>query len=1118
MSGGRSHRCFGFLLLVLLLTSLRGNQHDSTIFSSDSSLYMGLRLDTKSYHRANSGYARSQRDIKVPPSLQLQNGLFVVRAGLTALSLIILAGDVSLNPGPVLTGVDTGNLSFSSSVDDFSSADSETDFEDVSTASLSSDDEHCDPYPFFDLGLGNKGLRFGTWNINRLTSSKFDQIKLFLLGKDNRPQIDILTLNETFLKPNVPDSLFSVPGFSIYRRDRNGRTGGGVLIYVNNALNHRRRTDLEDSELEVIWLDVCPFKSKRSLLFAGVYRPPSYSQEMDQKLERNIESAYFLNKELIMTGDFNVNFIENQKFKKHRLIRSILSMNFKQLVESTTRPISNSCLDHVYSNRPERIRNTITYNSGLSDHIPVLCIRLYKNISSNCVSTPCTITYRDMKRFNEKEFSTTLKETPWDTAFVFDDLDDVLNSWESLFNIALDTNCPWRQKRVAKDKQAQWMTKAVIKQLEKRDTLLKKARRSKNEHDWSNYRSARNQATNMIKSAKSKFYKGCFENSKDNPRKIWKTIKSLMGSSAKNVLHGCNATVDDFNRHFTSIADRLRELLPKVPLDISKLSNFVQSRKDPDVQFSIPPVKTSFTVDNLRNLNSNKAIGVDKISAKMLKIAAPIIGSSVTKLMNMSLESAVFPHRWKLAKVTPLFKSGERDNLSNYRPISVLPVLSKLLERHVHTQFYDYLSHNNLLYIRQSGFRKNHGTDTALIKIIDQLLLNLDKNCVNGLILIDYCKAFDMVDHKILMTKLNAYGLSQNSKTWFESYLSGRQQYVTLNGLDSDLMQINHGIPQGSLLGPLMFIVYINDLPFYIQSTDVSVDLYADDTSISYSSDVNNMVKMQNTLTSTLNDIETWATANKLPLNESKTKVMLITGKRLNAKLSPEEKQLKIVTSNNEMLEQVDSSRLLGLELDSELTFETHVNYLSKKISQRTGILNKIKSCLPLDQRLLFYNSLIKPIMNYASVVWHTCSKDSMQRILRLQKRAARIVLDAEPRSSSVRLFNKLRWLPFYNEAKIAKCSIMYKRTQRTVPEYLIDSLVMNSDVHSRNTRYAKCNFSCPKYNRITEGGRSFTVSAVQLWNNLPVEIKSKPSLKSFKSALRDYYFKEQLTLAHFYP
>ena len=223
----------------------------------------------------------------------------------------------------------------------------------------------------------------------------------------------------------------------------------------------------------------------------------------------------------------------------------------------------------------------------------------------------------------------------------------------------------------------------------------------------------------------------------------------------------------------------MREHLPLVPLDNSKLENFVSLRKTQDKNFSIPPVKVEFVLENLASLQSNKTMGVDKISARTLKIAAPVIAPSVVKLLNFSLQSTLYPQRWKTAKVTPIHKSGDHDDVGNYRPVSVLPTLSKILEGHVHKSLYGYLIENNLSYSQQSGFRRYYSTETALIRIVDQLLLNLDKNRVSGLIMIDYCKAFDMVDHELLLMKLKTYGISETSYKWFESYLQGRQHFVS---------------------------------------------------------------------------------------------------------------------------------------------------------------------------------------------------------------------------------------------------------------------------------------------------------------------------------------------------
>ena len=389
-----------------------------------------------------------------------------------------------------------------------------------------------------------------------------------------------------------------------------------------------------------------------------------------------------------------------------------------------------------------------------------------------------------------------------------------------------------------------------------------------------------------------------------------------------------------FNVHFSTIADKLRKLLPDVPFDTSKLSNFVRSWKDESAAFSIPPITEADVVGYLLKIDSNKSTGVDGISSRMLKLAAPIIAPSITKLINLSFSLNVFPSRWKTAKVTPIFKSGDPTDVTNYRPISVLPILSKIAERHVHNALYSFLCENDLIYIRQSGFRSKHSTETALIKIIDDLLFNLDNDRVSGM---------------VLLKKLEVYGISRDSLRWFTSYLKDRRQLVKPGDKVSSVAIVRHGIPQGSILGPLLFIVFINDLPLYVTSS--RIDLYADDTTLTSSTNYSSIGRLEGTLNSSIAEIVDWAASNKLPINEGKTKAMLITGKRLPSKINEE----MTLTIKGTELELVPSAKLLGLEIDSELSFTSHVEKLCKKLSQRIGVLKKIRSCLPTKQRLLYF-------------------------------------------------------------------------------------------------------------------------------------------------------------------
>ena len=528
----------------------------------------------------------------------------------------------------------------------------------------------------------------------------------------------------------------------------------------------------------------------------------------------------------------------------------------------------------------------------------------------------------------------------------------------------------------------------------------------------------------------------------------------------------------------STIANKLRNLLPDILFDTAKLSNFVRSRKDESAIFSIPSITERDVVSYLLKIDSNKSTGIDDISSRMLKLAAPFIAPSIARLINLSFSLNVFPCRWKTAKVTPIFKSGDPADVTNYRPISVLPILSKIAERHVYNALYSFLSENDLIYTRQSGFRLRHSTETALIKVIDDLLFNLDNDCVSGMVLIDYRKAFDMIDHTLLLKKREVYGLSTETLQWFTSYLTNRRQLVKLGDKQSNLANVPHGISQGSILGPLLFIVFINDLPFHVTSS--TIDLYADDTTLTSCANYSSIDKLEQNLNSSVAEIAEWAASNKLPINESKTKAILITGKRLASKINYE----MALTINGTKLEVVPSVKLLSLEIDFELSFNSHVEKLCTKLSKRIGILKKIRSCLPMRQRLLFYNSMIRSVLHYVSSIWTSCDKANLGRVLKLQKRAARVISDADNQASSVKLFNRLQWLPFYEESKIAKCCVAYKRIKGEVPLYTKGSLILNSQQHNRATRYSNINFICPRFNRMTEGGRSFAVTTCQLWNS----------------------------------
>ena len=376
-----------------------------------------------------------------------------------------------------------------------------------------------------------------------------------------------------------------------------------------------------------------------------------------------------------------------------------------------------------------------------------------------------------------------------------------------------------------------------------------------------------------MRKEKETYYKTLTSNSNKDPKGIWSTLKKLLPKPSKTPN---NIEIDEkittfpskianhFNSYFATIGSKLGESLQ------TNLQSVWTSATCSSSKFQ--PIQIPSVLNELKSLRVNKGAGLDNIPPRLLKAAADIIAPSLTYIFNLSLSKGVFPQDFKVAKVTPLFKSGSRDQVGNYRPISVLPIATKVFEKEVHKQLYKYLTDNNLLHPSQHGFRRKRSTQTALIKVVDNWLTNIDKGQVTAVVFLDLAKAFDIVKHNILVRKLETLGVTGPDLDWFSSYLDNRQQQVFYNGVFSSTEHILSGVPQGSCLGPLRFLVYINDLPCCISHS--TVNFFADDTALYYSS--NNADEILRRLNVDLENISKWIKLNGLALNPKKCEFMVV--------------------------------------------------------------------------------------------------------------------------------------------------------------------------------------------------------------------------------------------------
>ena len=454
----------------------------------------------------------------------------------------------------------------------------------------------------------------------------------------------------------------------------------------------------------------------------------------------------------------------------------------------------------------------------------------------------------------------------------------------------------------------------------------------------------------------------------------------------------------------------------------------------------------------LSNLKNSNALGPDNISAKLIKIAIPYISIPLTYIFNLCIEKNTFPSALKEAKVVPLPKTKDASHPQYLRPISLLPTLSKPLEKHIHKHMYHHLNTHNLLHPYQSGFRPKHSCHTALVHLSDTWLNAINKSELIGSVFLDFKKAFDLVNHCILLKKIKEYFPNSHLYSMLESYLSNRFQYVLVNGKTSVKKQIKSGVPQGSILGPLFFLIYINDLPFHLYihplhpNSKTSNELFADDASI-YTVDKNIHV-VNKSLQLSLNLAYDWCNRNSMVIHPDKTKAMIITTRQKH-QLSHPKLDLYI---GNKPIQQVNSHKILGVHLDCHLNWQMHINNLAKRLAKNIFLFSKIKKYVNTECLRLYFNAHILSHINYSSTIWDGCCKDTFSKINRLYRRAIKILSPVKNITTEEKM-KLLNIIPLNLHLKYNKAQLVHKIYNDTTPSYL-KNLVKKSPRKIRfNTR-----------------------------------------------------------------
>nr|CAH7757971.1 unnamed protein product [Callosobruchus chinensis] len=837
--------------------------------------------------------------------------------------------------------------------------------------------------------------------------------------------------------------------------------------------------------LEYLWLNV-KFNGKK-ICICVIYRSPrSKLQDCLQYLDSVLPKCLVEFDNIILLGDFNSNFLEND----NKILESLSCYGFQQVIKEPTRVSAQACtlIDPIFVLSPYPLLSAGTLNADLiSDHHLVFCKLTLRSLKTKAK----LISFRDFNQFNQESFFHDLTGVNWDEIFYVNNIDSKVSLLTEKINQLFDLHAPYKQIRVNKPF-APWLTDSLKLILKQRDEALAKFRSDRNTSNWKSYQQLRNYALASIRREKAGYLE--YLQQQNKPKELWKTLKAMKVQQSSNVsLPTHLQDVTAINAHFTSVYNK-SDLCKEA---ISFYNNNLYSA----FAFTLKPVDTKTVEEVLFSIKSNAA-GSDGITLHMLKLCLPTILPHITHIVSCCLDVGYFPLNWKLSFVTPLPKVSTPACLNDLRPISLLCVLSKILEKVVYQQVVEYANEHKIIPKHQSGFRKGYSTTSALSNLTDNIIRARDKKMASVLISLDYSKAFDCLDHDLILAKLHYYGFDNKSVAFFNFYLKDRQQTVTLNGIYSPPTNIISGVPQGSILGPLLFLLYSADLSKNVTSCDVQ--MYADDTQITSYFFPNFLNIATQEINKDLETIYKFSTEHNLKLNPDKSTVILFAKENILTQLKTELK-LKI---NGTALNYGSISKNLGLLVDENLRFKEHVSVLLKKAYTRLRLLYNSKHILNLSLKKKLCECLVLSIFQYAFTVYFPClDQITAHRIQKIQNSCCRFIFSIRKYDHVSAKIMELKWLKMNQRFKYNLLTFVHKILCTSIPSYLREKLIFRENIHEVNIRHYQM-LTMPLHSTAIFN-RSFTYNSILLYNSLPLKYK-KLSVSSFHKEIYSYCYSLQ--------
>ena len=994
-------------------------------------------------------------------------------------------------------------------------------------------DLNCEYYTeatFVDGFGGMNNLMLFNANVQSLPSKFLDICNWFDSLKSKNVEPDVLAMQEVW---RMLPTHYCIDGYTLFSKCRMVGQGGGVGIYVNNRYNAQvieNNSFFIDHIFESIALEI-EIPSKRKFILVSLYRPNCHktlrvSEQLDKFFNAFINLLENLSSRglpIYILSDSNIDLLRyGVNENSNKFLNTALSYGFLQLITKATRIQGNSCtlIDHILSNDNVFGVKSGVITEGFSDHfISFSILNQEKPKSLNLFYNS-----RIFSPHNKSGFRKALAEQRWHNVESCVNVDDAYKAFWETYNTLFELFFPVQSMRRNKNYHAinPFMTKGL---LISRKTKLKLARRAKlnaSVEVTNQYRMYRNTYNKVLNKSRKLYYDGKVKHSKGDPKKLWEVLKEATNAkSTKNSIDGISVNdvlvsnkgdiANEFNIFFSNIGKKTTEKVP------STSKSFADYLPPPNTNsIFLNPITPGTIVDIMKELVKKPSKDINGISIKFLNGHILEVAQPLAFIFNLSLETGVFPDLMKISKTVPIFKnSNSRLNLNNYRPVSIINCFSKLFEKIVSKNLLGFLIRNDFFYKHQFGFLSNRSTSHALLEIINYVSSAWNNGKLALGVLLDVEKAFDSVDHNILLSKLENAGIRGIALDWFSSYLSGRLQKVVIGDVFSkNCKEIPLGVLQGSILGVILFLVYINDIHSSVDRM-FSV-IFADDFTGLVSAD--SLPELESIANTQLKLLANWYRANKLSVHPCKSKYLIFNNNDLKIPAN-----FTVVLNNNDdgfldasrifPLNRVTNSnialkdrsvRVLGIYLDEKLSLAHHVEIVSSKVASSVYGICRVKRFLSRTSLRSLYFANVHSHLNYCNLLFSLLNKSKLNKLFSLQKKAIRAICNANFRAHTKPLFQELRILPLSELIKFNQLTFIFDYLQGKLPESF-------TNIWKQNFQVNCC------YN--LRNGRDLFIPALRLkilfkhplyalpfvWNNFPYDFKELMDRNKFVAHLKSF-------------